>query len=175
MAFDSQFLWSLSLGAVGTLLFFMSLSGFALKLVKSSKRLYFRKLNMFTMRQINSKFNTTCSSMTMICLMLFLSSCMLSTCLGSTTALKNDVKFLTPYGVTAQISYDSNEIKDDPDLQSMFEKSGIDFDQYIEDYYQDKIYQPGDTMENMMSEAGLEKLPDALQPWATIDVYKRQA
>ncbi|WP_040197510.1 ABC transporter permease [Candidatus Soleaferrea massiliensis] len=170
MAFDSQFLWSLILGAVGTLLFFMSLSGFALKLVKSSKRLYFRKLNMFTMRQINSKVNTTFISMTMICLMLFLTIGMLSTGLGITTALKNDVKFLTPYGVTAQISYDSNEIKDDPDLKSMFEKSGIDFDQYIEDYYQYKIYQPGDTMENMMSEAGLEKLPDALQPWATMPV-----
>ncbi|MCQ4950835.1 hypothetical protein NE646_14490, partial [Bittarella massiliensis] len=57
-------------GGVGTLLFFMSLSGFLLRICKSNKRLYYNNLNMFVLRQLNSKINTTYLSVTFICLML---------------------------------------------------------------------------------------------------------
>ena len=42
---------SILLGAVGTFLFFFSLSGFLLKLVQSNKKLYLKDLNMFVLRQ----------------------------------------------------------------------------------------------------------------------------
>ena len=60
---DKKFLISILLGVVGTFLFFFSLSGFVLKLVKSCKRLYYKNLNMFVLKQINSKINTTVVSM----------------------------------------------------------------------------------------------------------------
>ena len=43
----------------GTVLFFWSLSGFLLRIVQSSKALYYRGLNMFALRQLNAKVNTT--------------------------------------------------------------------------------------------------------------------
>lgn len=46
------------LGCMGTLLFFVSLSGFLLRLVKTCKGIYYKGLNMFVLRQINSKITT---------------------------------------------------------------------------------------------------------------------
>ncbi|MDR2505389.1 MAG: FtsX-like permease family protein [Oscillospiraceae bacterium] len=63
---------SIIMGCVGTFLFFFSLSGFFLKVVSSIKKHYHKGLNMFTLRQIDSKIHTTTFSMTFICLMLFL-------------------------------------------------------------------------------------------------------
>jgi hypothetical protein len=53
------------LGAAGTFLFFFSLSGFFLKLLKQNKKLYLNGLNMFILRQINSKINTAYVSITL--------------------------------------------------------------------------------------------------------------
>ena len=85
------------LGIIGTFLFFMSLTGFLLKLVQSSKRYYFKKLNMFLLRQINSKINTNFISMSFICLMLFLAICTLSGGLGINFAVSSQGKELTPH------------------------------------------------------------------------------
>ena len=59
------------LGAIGTFLFFASLSGFLLSMIKANQKVYFKGLNMFIMRQINSRINTAYISMSFICLMLF--------------------------------------------------------------------------------------------------------
>ena len=57
---------SILLGSVGTFLFFFSLSGFLLKLVQANKKYYLKDLNMFVLRQINSKINTVFISMSFI-------------------------------------------------------------------------------------------------------------
>ena len=44
-------------GSIGTVLFFLSLAGFLLTVVKSSKGIYFKNLNCFILRQINSNIN----------------------------------------------------------------------------------------------------------------------
>ena len=71
LAVDNDFKISVLLGVVGTFLFFFSLSGFLLELAKRSKKFYYNGLNMFVLRQINSKITTTFVSMSMLCLMLF--------------------------------------------------------------------------------------------------------
>ncbi|MDR0570473.1 MAG: ABC transporter permease [Clostridiales Family XIII bacterium] len=60
------------LGTAGTFLFFFSLSGFSLKLVSRVKGVYFKNLNMFTLKQLDSKFHAAWASMSFVCLMLFL-------------------------------------------------------------------------------------------------------
>ena len=60
------------MGIVGTVGVFWSLSGFILKLIQSRKKLYLSGTNMFVLRQLNNKINTTVVSMTVICLMLFM-------------------------------------------------------------------------------------------------------
>lgn len=74
----SEFKWSIILGGLGTVLFFYSLTG-ALMLVSTKiKRFYFKELNMFTIKQINSKINTNFISMAIICLMIFFTTSILA-------------------------------------------------------------------------------------------------
>ena len=52
---------------VGTLLFFFSISGFALRALQASPRAYLSGLNMFVMRQLNSRINTAWLSISLVC------------------------------------------------------------------------------------------------------------
>lgn len=60
------------LGAAGTALFFFSLSGFFMQMVRRRKKTYLKDLNMFVVQQLNSKFNTNFVSLSIICIALFL-------------------------------------------------------------------------------------------------------
>jgi putative ABC transport system permease protein len=63
---------SIILGLTGTFLFFYSLSGFVLRFISKLKGIYFRELNIFTLKQIDSKIHSAYISMSFVCLMLFL-------------------------------------------------------------------------------------------------------
>lgn len=84
---DPMFISAIALGIVGTVLFFFSLSGFILYVVKKNKKVYFKGLNIFVVKQINSKVNTNFISMSLICLMLFITIVMLSTGISFKTAM----------------------------------------------------------------------------------------
>ncbi len=97
------------LGFVGTFLFFFSLSGFLLKILQANKKHYLKDLNMFVLRQINSKINTTFISMSFICLMLFVAICTFSGGLGITKAMNIDLDDLTQFDASFW-SFDTNDI-----------------------------------------------------------------
>ncbi|MDR1603956.1 MAG: FtsX-like permease family protein [Gracilibacteraceae bacterium] len=89
----------LALGAVGTFLFFFSLAGFLFTALRRTK-LYLRDLNMFVLRQLSSKINTAYVSIALVCLMLFLSICSLSSGLGLARAINEDLRANAPYDAT---------------------------------------------------------------------------
>ncbi|MFS0784569.1 FtsX-like permease family protein [Bacillus sp. 1P06AnD] len=97
------------MGAAGTFLFFMSLSGFLLTMVKNNKNIYFKDVNMFILRQINSKVNTTFVSMTIICLMLFFTIGVLSTGFSMKNSMEGDLEKSTPFDATIYKYYNSQE------------------------------------------------------------------
>ena len=66
----------ISMGVLGTVLFFYSLSGMILKILTKMPNLYYSKLNSFVFKQINSKINTMIVSISVICLMLFVTFCL---------------------------------------------------------------------------------------------------
>jgi putative ABC transport system permease protein len=121
------------LGSVGTFLFFFSLSGILLKLVQSNKKNYFKDLNMFVLKQINSKINTTFISMTFICLMLFLAVCMLSGGLGLSTGLNKNIKELTQFDAAFL------NIKGQ-DMNEILKEKGVVLSQYSENYVSYALY-----------------------------------
>lgn len=84
------------LGILSTFLIFWSLSGLILKIVMSFKKVYYKGLNSFVLRQISSKVNTTVFSMSVICLMLFLTICIFSSALSLKNSLSNSIKELAP-------------------------------------------------------------------------------
>ncbi|HFU7072045.1 FtsX-like permease family protein [Bacillus cereus] len=88
---------SIILGILGTFLFFFSLSGFILYVVKKNKKVYFKGLNIFIIKQINSKVNTNFISMSVICLMLCLTMVALSTGISFNRMMDATTKEVTPF------------------------------------------------------------------------------
>ncbi len=84
------------MGIVSTVLIFWSLSGFVLQMVKTRKKLYLKDTNMFVLRQINNKINTTIISMSVICLMLFMAISVLSTALALRNNMQAELTEMTP-------------------------------------------------------------------------------
>ena len=122
---DKKFLISILLGVVGTFLFFFSLSGFILYIVKKNKKIYFKGLNIFIVKQINSKVNTNFISMSVICLMLFMTIGMLSTGFSFKNAIESGLKDSTPYDASANLYIDEGEKAND--IQKSLEYIGVKF------------------------------------------------
>lgn len=115
----TEFKLSIVLGIIGTALFFYGLTSFLIMAIQRNKNLYLRKLNIFTLRQMNSKINTNFISMTVICLMLFLTISMLSV---GVSFKRNNMDSLSPYDASV-ITYVDKDSK--LSLEQMLDKVGF--------------------------------------------------
>ncbi|MBC5997901.1 ABC transporter permease [Romboutsia ilealis] len=122
---DLDFTITFLLGVLGTILLFFSLAGFGLNIIKKSKTIYFKNLNIFIVKQLNNKINTNFMSMSVICLMLFLTIVMLSTGLSFKDALEKSLEQTTPFDATA-IMYMSPE--DNTDIEKSLKELKFKFD-----------------------------------------------
>lgn len=122
---NSTFIISIVLGILGTVLFFFSLAGFILYVVKKNKKVYFKGLNIFVIKQINSKVNTNFISMSVICLMLFLTIGILSTGFSFKNAVEAGLEESTPFDASAHM-YVTKEDKI-KDIKKSFDYMGIKF------------------------------------------------
>lgn len=84
------------MGIVSTILIFWSVSGFILKIVQLRKNIYLKDVNMFVLRQLHNKINTTVVSMSVICLMLFMTITILSSALSLNSTMRRDLEEMTP-------------------------------------------------------------------------------
>lgn len=84
------------MGCISTFFLFWSLSGLILRIAGNRKKFYYKGLNSFTLRQFSSKINTTVFSTTIICLMLFVTICLLSACLTMKNSMNANIKKLAP-------------------------------------------------------------------------------
>lgn len=103
---NQQLLVAIALGSLSTFLIFWSLSGLVLKIVKKNQNFYYKKLNSFTIRQISSKINTTVFSITIICLMLFMTICILSSSLSMKNFLNKLLIDYSPRDIEFTKRYD---------------------------------------------------------------------
>ncbi len=101
------------MGIISTFFIFFSLSGLLLRIFMSMKKIYYKGLNSFTLRQFSSKINTTVFSMTIICLMLFITICVLSSALSIKNSMTTNIEKLAPVDVefTKIISRDTDNEK----------------------------------------------------------------
>ena len=139
----------IALGAVSTFFIFWSLSGLLLKIFMSMKNVYYKGLNSFTLRQFSSKINTTVFSMTIICLMLFFTICVLSSAISIRNSMTNNLKEMAPVDIqlnkTLDLSADSGysqEIIDDSkiSISETLERLGFDTDKYFKDTLEFDLY-----------------------------------
>ena len=91
-----KLIWPILMGIGSTIAIFWSLSGFVLKLVQAKKSTYLKGTNMFVLRQLNNKINTTVISMSVICLMLFMTISVLSASLSLNDKVQKELVRLTP-------------------------------------------------------------------------------
>ncbi len=84
------------MGIVSTILIFWSLSGFILQVVQKMRKTYLKGTNMFILRQINNKINTMVVSMSVICLMLFMTISILSSSLSLRNTMQRELIEMTP-------------------------------------------------------------------------------
>ena len=87
------------MGIVSTILIFWSLSGFIIQIVQKMKNTYLKGTNMFVLRQINNKINTMVASMSVICLMLFMTISILSSSLALRNTMGRELVEMTPVDV----------------------------------------------------------------------------
>lgn len=70
MKIGLMFALSVLCGGVGTLLFFYALSGILMDLLRRKKRIYYRNLNMFVVRQLGNRINTNYVSISVVSIVL---------------------------------------------------------------------------------------------------------
>ena len=140
MTYANSIFVPMGIGAVSTFFVFWSLSGLLLKIFISMKNIYYKGLNSFTLRQFSSKINTMTFSMTIICLMLFITICVLSSALSMKNSLNKNVIEFSPRDI--EISKPANvdlEVNDFTDKQienyklsfeEIFTKNGFDFKKF---------------------------------------------
>lgn len=137
-----------AIGAIGTFLFFYSLAGVVIYIVQKNKKLYFKDLNIFIVRQINNKINTNFLSMTIVCLMLTIAISMLSIsfCLKST--YEDRLSSLAPFDASLSIYGDGGSVKM---LEESLNKLNFKFSESSEYvFYED--YEIGSTLMDIIGE-----------------------
>ncbi len=143
------------MGAVSTFFIFWSLSGLILRIAMSIKKFYYKGLNSFTLRQFSSKINTTVFSTTIICLMLFITICLLSSCLTVKNSMNANIRKLAPadamftanmnmdkyYEKYRKYGYNDSQIKNSHyTAKEMFELFNFDITSYFKDYIEINTY-----------------------------------
>ena len=149
---NKRMLGIIAIGSISTFFIFWSLSGLILKIVKSNKKIYYKGLNSFTVRQISSKINTTVFSMTVICLMLFITICVLSSALSMKNSLNRSFESYAPRDVELSKRCDIDEdLKDygytdeqiegsKMSIKEILDKLDFDYQKYFKNIEEYAIY-----------------------------------
>ena len=149
MTYANSIFVPMGIGAVSTFFVFWSLSGLLLKIFISMKNTYYKGLNSFTLRQFSSKINTMTFSMTIICLMLFITICVLSSAMSMKISMTNNLKKLAPadvqigkfINVTDYEHYSEKQIEDSKiSIYDTLEKLGYDVDNKLKDIVKLDVY-----------------------------------
>lgn len=101
----TNFLWTTIMVVIGTILFFFGLSGFLLKALQGARGMYWRGLNMVTMRQLAAKVNTVSFSMAMIAMILFLAITSVTAGMSLASVMNESVERGTPFDYTRVLVY----------------------------------------------------------------------
>lgn len=133
----------LGLGTVGTLLIFRSLSGFVMKFVQSRPGLYFRDLNVFTLRQWISKVHTTYLAQTVVCILLLLAIGITASSLGLNSTLSAMTDKDAPFDITVQNQSGDTELID---FDALLRAGGFDPDDKLGWSYDALFYYNDETV-----------------------------
>lgn len=101
----SQFVITTAMVTVGTFALFWGLSGMLIKLLQSLRGVYWRGLNMFTVRQLAAKVNTVCFSMGVIAMLLFLAITSVTCGMSIANVMNENLERYNPVDVSQTYVY----------------------------------------------------------------------
>ena len=101
----NQFGITTAMVTVGTFALFWGLSGMLIKLLQSLRGVYWRGLNMFTVRQLAAKVNTVCFSMGVIAMLLFLAITSVTCGMSIANVMKENLERYNPVDVSQTYVY----------------------------------------------------------------------
>ena len=125
------------LGTIGTILFFYSVAGMSLKIISKCHNLYSKKLNTFVFKQINSKINTMVISISIICLMLFVTLCLLTSAFTIKDYFNNSINTYAP--VDYQIFSINQNVRVTEFLEDTFVKDNTKDNLVVSEYYDENF------------------------------------
>lgn len=108
----SQFGITTAMVTVGTFALFWGLSGMLIKLLQSLRSVYWRGLNMFTVRQLSAKVNTVCFSMGVIAMILFLAITSVTCGMSIANVMNENLERYTPADMSQTYIYYTPETLD---------------------------------------------------------------
>ena len=133
MQVDWQFKLSIVLGIAGTFLFFFSLSGCFLNLVKGRKGFYYRGLNLFIFRQLNSTdyndlyFHVHAVPDAVSC------HCAFATGTGMAETLNSNLEAVSPFDYSLYVNSDEDgNLKSGDEVLNDLKRDGIEIEKYAE-------------------------------------------
>lgn len=124
--------------AVGTILFFYSGSAVFLSFIQAHKEIYYKGLNTFLSRQIESKIHTNFISMAVVCGLLTVSICGISVGVSSAITMNEASKAALPYDLNVVSEVD---IAGDTDIMSWLKLKGVDMEIIAQKTEQISLYE----------------------------------
>lgn len=108
----NQFGITTAMVTVGAFALFWGLSGMLIKLLQSLRSVYWRGLNMFTVRQLSAKVNTVCFSMGVIAMILFLAITSVTCGMSIANVMNENLERYTPADMSQTYIYYTPETLD---------------------------------------------------------------
>ncbi|MCQ4637096.1 ABC transporter permease [Anaerovorax odorimutans] len=136
--FDDDLKQSVMVGggllSVGTVLFFLSVAGVMMKVLKKRKGIYYRKLNLFVVNQLSSRMKAAGISIAVVCVLMYLSVSVMGVGMGMGQSSISEKKQMAPYDVSVIYYYEGgmkNEIIDRGSVESELEKQKAQLPEHL--------------------------------------------
>lgn len=125
MTTETDVLIQVFLGILGTFLVFWSLSGFLMTAAGKFRKLYYRRLNSFVVGELSNKLNSTVMACSVICLLLFMTICLLFSAIARKEYKDQDAAKLAPVSISM-----SKEMTDSKSIFDIMEVRGISMEDF---------------------------------------------
>ena len=125
MTTETDVLTQVFLGIFGTFLVFWSLSGFLMTAAGKFRKLYYRRLNSFVVGELSNKLNSTVMACSVICLLLFMTICLLFSAIARKEYKDQEAAKLAPVSISM-----SKEMTDSKSIFDIMEVRGISMEDF---------------------------------------------
>lgn len=125
MTTETDVLIQVFLGIFGTFLVFWSLSGFLMTAAGKFRKLYYRRLNSFVVGELSNKLNSTVMACSVICLLLFMTICLLFSAIARKEYKDQEAAKLAPVSISM-----SKEMTDSKSIFDIMEVRGISMEDF---------------------------------------------